>query len=250
MTVSSPSILKRLGRSRPISACFPLEPAWSGKVNEEFYAESAPLNRNAIPAALSVTGFDLDQLARTGEEPLAAMQRFADWVKQAASESKPVFLGFNVALRLVVRELVLSSFSGRESFRLCPSRHQILLYGTDRLHLARDEVQQDSVSISSLACRVTTMPSTMPGAGSDVRENDFISSPDERRAEWQTWRKHYMRMLSHQSIVTSTREPASSGGDVICVDLSGLQSTPPGGSQPSRLLCGGSAPTPPGFSEP
>jgi ribonuclease T len=92
-----------------------------GKRDEDFYMELRPLNRNAIPEALSVTGFDLDELARTGEVPLAAMQRFADWVRQAASERKPVFLAFNAGFDWSFVNWYFHHFLGENPFGFAPA---------------------------------------------------------------------------------------------------------------------------------
>lgn len=66
-----------------------------GSNGEGFYVEFKPLNDNAVPEAMNVTGFDLATLAEKGERPEAAMNKLAAWVKEVAGDAKPVFVGFN-----------------------------------------------------------------------------------------------------------------------------------------------------------
>lgn len=66
-----------------------------GQRDKTFYAELQPLNNNSVPEALKVTGFDLEQLARSGTRPVDAMNKFRDWVLAVAGEGTPVFVGFN-----------------------------------------------------------------------------------------------------------------------------------------------------------
>jgi hypothetical protein len=51
-----------------------------GRRDEGFYVEIKPLNDNAVPQALKVTGFNLAELGRTGERPENALGKFRDWV--------------------------------------------------------------------------------------------------------------------------------------------------------------------------
>lgn len=72
-----------------IGACLVENPSIS------FYVELKPINSNFIKEALEVSSFDLDDLARTGVEPLEAMRAFGEWISSNADEHKPVFVGFN-----------------------------------------------------------------------------------------------------------------------------------------------------------
>lgn len=92
-----------------------------GNREKGFYAELRPLNRNAIPEAMSVAGFDLDELARTGEEPATAMRRLAEWVGQIAGESKPVFVGFNAAFDWSFVNWYFLHFLGENPFGFAPA---------------------------------------------------------------------------------------------------------------------------------
>lgn len=63
--------------------------------SDGFYAEFQPLNGNAVPESLRVSGLDLAKLAASGERPEVALARFRDWVQHVAGAARPVFVGFN-----------------------------------------------------------------------------------------------------------------------------------------------------------
>ena len=64
--------------------------------SQTFECALKPLNRNADPKALEVTGLSLDELDRTGLVPKAAMNRFDGWLANVVrSDETPVFVGFN-----------------------------------------------------------------------------------------------------------------------------------------------------------
>jgi len=64
--------------------------------NQVFYRELKPVTRNADPDALSVTGFNLDDLLINGEKPSLAMYEFYKWINENIHEGElPVFVGFN-----------------------------------------------------------------------------------------------------------------------------------------------------------
>src|SRR5438874_2418916 len=56
-----------------------------------FYAELRPITEHAVPEALRVSGFTLDQLAHTGRDPQEAMEAFRKWVLEASTGMIPVF---------------------------------------------------------------------------------------------------------------------------------------------------------------
>lgn len=66
-----------------------------GADGEGFYAEIKPLNENAVPEALKVSGFDLAKLAKAGQRPEDALAKLREWVAAASAGAKPVFVGFN-----------------------------------------------------------------------------------------------------------------------------------------------------------
>ena len=55
-----------------------------------------PLNRNADPEALAVTGFTLEELEMSGMKPQQAMTELELWIKAACiGDAMPVFVGLN-----------------------------------------------------------------------------------------------------------------------------------------------------------
>jgi DNA polymerase III epsilon subunit-like protein len=84
--------------------------------DEVFYAELKPLNKNFVPKALEVSGFDLDTLYRTGREPSSAMKDFRAWVESAAGANTPVFVGFNACYDWQFVNWYLQSFTGGNPF--------------------------------------------------------------------------------------------------------------------------------------
>lgn len=61
-----------------------------------FTCSIKPLNRNADPKALEVTGLDMDELARDGFDPAAAMKSFEVWLgDMLRPDESAVFVGFN-----------------------------------------------------------------------------------------------------------------------------------------------------------
>lgn len=68
-----------------------------GSPESGLYVEFKPLNDNAVPEALKVSGFDLKKLAETGEQPTDGMKKVAAWLKSVCGESKAVFVGFNAS---------------------------------------------------------------------------------------------------------------------------------------------------------
>jgi ribonuclease T len=61
-----------------------------------FSCELKPINNNADPKALEISGLSLDDLARTGAPPAEAMKKFLDWLQGTRAEGDAlVFVGFN-----------------------------------------------------------------------------------------------------------------------------------------------------------
>jgi len=83
---------------------------------QSFYAELRPINKNFVPKALEVSGFDLDVLSRTGREPSSAMKEFVDWVIKAADGKTPIFVGFNACYDWQFVNWYLQSFTGSNPF--------------------------------------------------------------------------------------------------------------------------------------
>lgn len=66
-----------------------------GNVDESFYVEIQPIGPVFDSEALKISGFDLENLAKSGTDPKTAMADFGKWVLEIANESMPVFVGFN-----------------------------------------------------------------------------------------------------------------------------------------------------------
>src|SRR5437762_11059612 len=56
-----------------------------------------PISDRFDPKAMTVSRLSLEELRRTGADPLAAMREFQVWVSEHAGERTPVFVGLNAA---------------------------------------------------------------------------------------------------------------------------------------------------------
>jgi ribonuclease T len=81
----------------PIPGEFSLLSIGACDVDDEsrsFSIELKPINRNADPKALEVTGLSLEELAERGKDPTVAMKSFADWaLALSGEEASIVFVG-------------------------------------------------------------------------------------------------------------------------------------------------------------
>lgn len=68
-----------------------------------------------------MTGFSLDDLARRGEAPLAAMARFRDWLRTVGGGATPVFLGFNAGFDWSFVNWYFHRFLGENPFGFAPA---------------------------------------------------------------------------------------------------------------------------------
>jgi hypothetical protein len=59
-----------------------------------FYRELKPISENFQPEALRVNGLDRDRLLREGEAPELAMTEACRWIKNIASNAKPVLVAY------------------------------------------------------------------------------------------------------------------------------------------------------------
>lgn len=76
-----------------------------------------PLNRNADPEALAMTGFSLDELEQNGTEPRQAMIEFDAWVKAACKEGDvPVLVGLNAPFDWSFVNYYFHRFHGENPF--------------------------------------------------------------------------------------------------------------------------------------
>src|SRR5262245_38667413 len=61
-----------------------------------FSCEIKPINQNADPKAMEVSGLSLARLQESGLAPQEAMQRFDEWARrQATTNESLVFVGLN-----------------------------------------------------------------------------------------------------------------------------------------------------------
>jgi len=73
-----------------IGACLVEDPS------NTFYVELQPDRPDFLPEALAISGLSLDSLKQHGSPPRAAMQAFADWLKNVVPEGKKaVFVALN-----------------------------------------------------------------------------------------------------------------------------------------------------------
>jgi ribonuclease T len=91
-----------------------------GRTAEAFYAELQPITPNAIPEALAVTGFNLEELARQGEAPYVAMTHFRDWLRDVCTNRTPVFVGFNAGFDWTFVNWYFHRFLGQNPFGIAP----------------------------------------------------------------------------------------------------------------------------------
>ncbi len=87
-----------------------------GNTNRTFYVELKPLNNNFAEKAIEVAGLSMDKLKITGEEPRLAMERFEQWIKQAAADNRPVFVAFNATFDWSFTHWYFIKFLGRDPF--------------------------------------------------------------------------------------------------------------------------------------
>lgn len=87
------------------------------ELTKTFSCELKPINGNADPKALEVSGLSLDKLARDGLEPRAAMQSFADWLAGlAGTDRSVVFVGLNAPFDWSFVNYYFHHFFGRNPF--------------------------------------------------------------------------------------------------------------------------------------
>lgn len=85
--------------------------------SKSFSIELKPINRNADPKALEVTGLTLKELAERGSDPAVAMKAFADWAMALAGEDASlVFVGFNAPFDWSFVNYYFHRFTGANPF--------------------------------------------------------------------------------------------------------------------------------------
>ena len=93
-----------------IGACLVSDPTVT------FARELKPINQNADPAAIEVSGLSLERLQETGTAPDAAMSQFRDWISDVAGHGAPVFVGFNAPFDWSFVNYYFHRFSGANPF--------------------------------------------------------------------------------------------------------------------------------------
>ena len=92
----------------------------TGDPNESFYVEIKPLNDRAIPDALKISGFDMAELAETGESPEDAMAKFAAWANKVVAGRKGVFVGLNAGFDWSFVNWYFNHFAVENPFGFAP----------------------------------------------------------------------------------------------------------------------------------
>jgi ribonuclease T len=82
-----------------------------------FCCDLRPINRNADPKALEISGLSLEHLDRTGLLPHVAMERLDAWVrKDSAGDGRLVFVGLNAPFDWSFVNYYFHRFLGRNPF--------------------------------------------------------------------------------------------------------------------------------------
>lgn len=89
-----------------------------GEKSKTFYIELQPLNDNFNPESVAVTGLSFDGLKESGEEPIAAMQKFEKWILEVSADMSPVLVGFNASFDWMFVDWYFRKFLGRDPFGL------------------------------------------------------------------------------------------------------------------------------------
>ncbi len=121
----SPSVSSMLS----IGACLVEDPAVT------FYAELKPIaDRQWDEQAQAVHGLDRDVLTRDGEEPGAAMERFAVWVDEVCAGRQPVFVGFNAPFDWMYVADYFWRYVGRNPFGISALDLKSMFMARDDVH--------------------------------------------------------------------------------------------------------------------
>lgn len=101
--------------------------------HEGFYRELRPISDRSDPGAMRVTGFDLDDLRRTGADPAAAMSEFAEWISDVVGpDGKPIFVGFNAPFDWAFVNYYFHHFLGQNPFGISAIDVKALFMGATR----------------------------------------------------------------------------------------------------------------------
>lgn len=81
-----------------------------------FYVELQPISKEAVPEAMKVSGFGLEELERSGTPPQDAMTQFRAWVEDVAQGRKAVFVGFNASFDWAFVNWYFHTYLGENPF--------------------------------------------------------------------------------------------------------------------------------------
>lgn len=82
-----------------------------------FYVELQPVNDQAVPEALEVSGLSLEELAQTGVPPTTAMAHFEAWLaREIPAGRRPIFVAFNAPFDWMFVNDYFLRFLGRNPF--------------------------------------------------------------------------------------------------------------------------------------
>ena len=81
-----------------------------------FACEIRPINENADPDAIKISGLSLEKLRKEGLPPDVAMDRFRLWIKDAVGGASPVFVGFNAPFDWSFVNYYFHRFTGGNPF--------------------------------------------------------------------------------------------------------------------------------------
>lgn len=85
--------------------------------SKSFSCEIKPINRNADPKALEVSGLSLDTLEESGLAPSDAMHRFGTWAESVAGVGGTlVFVGFNAPFDWSFVNYYFHKYMGKNPF--------------------------------------------------------------------------------------------------------------------------------------
>jgi DNA polymerase III epsilon subunit-like protein len=87
-----------------------------GRAGENFYIELQPISDRFDQKAMEINQLTLDELLQRGVEPHAALQQFANWIRQVAVDALPVFVGFNAAFDWSFINYYFMKFLGHNPF--------------------------------------------------------------------------------------------------------------------------------------
>ncbi|HTK04165.1 MAG TPA: 3'-5' exoribonuclease [Candidatus Eisenbacteria bacterium] len=90
-----------------------------GDLSQTFYAEIELISSRFIPEALAACGTTMAELRDKGDDPMAVMLRYADWVEKIAKGRKPVFTAFGATFDWMFIEWYFQTFTGSNPFGHC-----------------------------------------------------------------------------------------------------------------------------------